>query len=388
MPVRASAECAARSRVVTMPCRAASVRQSALPRPVIAPKFVGMTPSPTPSSLPAQPLPASPLIDSFGRQIRYLRLSVTDRCDLRCVYCMKAQPEFLPKADLLTLEELEQVAGAFIDRGITKIRITGGEPLVRRDVVTLIERLGRRLGRDGGLDELTLTTNATQLPRFADRLAAAGLRRINVSLDTLDPDRFSRLTRGGKLTDTLAGIEAAAAAGLKVKINAVAMQGENEDELPDLIAWAHGQGHDITLIEVMPVGDVGADRADQFLPLSAVRDRLVQRWTLTPLAETTGGPARYHRIAETGGKLGLITPLTGNFCAGCNRVRLTCTGQLHACLGQDGAVDLRHALREGGLEGLNSAINQAVADKPEAHDFDVSPGAKPSVARHMAITGG
>ncbi|OLF81147.1 cyclic pyranopterin phosphate synthase MoaA [Maricaulis sp. W15] len=332
--------------------------------------------------------PYSPLIDSFGRQIRYLRLSVTDRCDLRCVYCMKAQPDFLPKSELLSLEELEQVAGAFIARGVRKIRITGGEPLVRRDVVSLIERLGARLGQEGGLEELTLTTNATQLPRFAERLAAAGMMRINVSLDTLDAGRFSRLTRGGRLADTLTGIAAAKAAGLKVKINAVAMKGENEDELPDLIAWAHGQGHDITLIEVMPIGDVGTDRSVQFLPLSAVRDRLDQRWTLTPLDETTGGPARYHHVAETGGKLGLITPLTGNFCAGCNRVRLTCTGQLHACLGQEGSVDLRGALREHGVAGLHSALEAAVAAKPEAHDFDVSPGAKPSVTRHMAITGG
>lgn len=329
-----------------------------------------------------------PLIDSFGRRIRYLRLSVTDRCDLRCVYCMKAQPDFLPKSELLSLEELEQVAGAFIDRGVTKIRITGGEPLVRRDVVTLIERLGSRIGVEGGLDELTLTTNATQLPRFSDRLYQAGMRRINVSLDTLDPERFRRLTRGGKLDDTLAGLKAASAAGLKVKLNAVAMKDENEDDLPDLIAWAHDQGHDVTLIEVMPIGDVGLDRAIQFLPLTAVRERLEQRWTLTPLAETTGGPARYHRIAETGGKLGLITPLTGNFCAGCNRVRLTCTGQLHACLGQEGSVDLRGALREHGMSGLQAALDQAVADKPEAHDFDVRPGAAPSVTRSMATTGG
>ncbi|WP_291841789.1 GTP 3',8-cyclase MoaA [Maricaulis sp.] len=338
------------------------------------------------------PHPTTPLIDSFGRQIRYLRLSVTDRCDLRCVYCMKAQPDFLPKSELLTLEELEQVASAFIARGVTKVRITGGEPLVRRDVVSLIERLGTRLGKagspKGALEELTLTTNATQLPRFAARLVAAGMRRINVSLDTLDPERFARLTRGGRLADTLTGIAAAKAAGLSVKINAVAMKGENEDELPDLIAWAHGQGHDITLIEVMPIGDVGTDRSIQFLPLTAVRERLEQRWTLTPLSDSTGGPARYHHVAETGGRLGLITPLTGNFCASCNRVRLTCTGQLHSCLGREGEVDLRGALREHGVDGLHAALEAAIANKPEAHDFDVSPGAKPSVKRHMAITGG
>lgn len=330
---------------------------------------------------------ATPLIDAFGRSITYLRLSVTDRCDLRCVYCMKARPEFLPKSELLTLEELTHVADAFIRRGVSKIRITGGEPLVRRDILTLIENLGARIGTTD-LSEVCLTTNATQLPRFATHIAAAGIKRINVSLDTLDPDRFDRLTRGGRLSDTLDGIEAAAAAGLKVKINTVALKSGNADELDHLVSWSHQHGHDITFIEVMPVGDVGFDRADQFLPLSAVRERFEQTWTLHDLPDRTGGPARYVQVEETGGRVGFITPLTENFCAGCNRVRLTCTGQLYMCLGQSGRVDLRTALREGGPEALDQALDEAMRAKPKAHDFDVSPGAAPSVPRTMAQTGG
>ncbi|WP_238934357.1 GTP 3',8-cyclase MoaA [Maricaulis parjimensis] len=327
-----------------------------------------------------------PLIDRFGREIRYLRLSVTDRCDLRCVYCMAERPDFLPKAQLLTLEELSAIAEHFVARGVRKIRITGGEPLVRRDVVQLIEHLGRHVGSD--LDELTLTTNATQLTGLAERIARAGVKRINVSLDTLDADRYARLTRGGRLQTCLDGIAAAKAAGLAVKINAVALKGENEDELADLIAWAHGEGFDATLIEVMPLGDVRTDRADQFLPLTAVRDKLSERWTLTDLPDRTGGPSRYVRIAETGGRLGFITPLTSNFCAGCNRVRLTCTGELYTCLGHEGAIDLKSAYRKDGLAGLESCLDQAMATKPERHEFDVRRGAAPAVSRNMARTGG
>ena len=331
-----------------------------------------------------------PLIDAFGRRIDYLRLSVTDRCDLRCVYCMKARPDFLPKAELLSFEELETVCAAFMARGVRKVRITGGEPLVRRDVVDLIDRLGSHVGRE--LDELCLTTNATQLDAYADRIAAAGVARINVSLDTLDPDRFRTLTRGGDISVTLAGIEAARAAGLKVKINTVALKNSNAGELPDMIAWAHEQGFDLTLIEVMPIGDVGFDRAEQFLPLDAVRADLEKRWTLTDLPDRTGGPSRYVRVEDTaggqGGRLGFITPLTSNFCAGCNRVRVTCTGQLFMCLGRGEAVDLRGALRDGGPEALDAALDEAMARKPEAHDFDVTRGAAPAVSRTMATTGG
>jgi GTP 3',8-cyclase len=328
-----------------------------------------------------------PLIDQFGRHITYLRLSVTDRCDLRCVYCMKARPDFLPKSELLTLEELTVLCDAFIARGVTKIRLTGGEPLVRKDVVTLIENLGARIGK-AGLRELCLTTNATQLPKYAERLAAAGIRRINVSLDSLEPDVFSRLTRGGKLDQTLAGIAAAKAAGLHIKINAVALKGANDVHLPDLIRWAHGEGHDVSLIEVMPMGDIGVDRSVQFVSLLDLRRDFETRWTLTDLPDNTGGPSAYVRVEETGGRLGFISPLTGNFCAGCNRVRLTCTGQLYMCLGQNGSVDLRGAIRDGGSEAVDRMLDEAMAHKPLQHDFDVSPGAKPSVARDMARTGG
>ena len=331
---------------------------------------------------------STPLLDSFGRRITYLRLSVTDRCDLRCRYCMAERVRFLPKDEVLSLEELEAVATAFIERGVTKLRITGGEPLVRREVPLLVERLGARIGR--GLDEITLTTNATQLASHAERLHAAGVRRINVSLDTLDPEIFTRLTRRAALPQVLDGIAAAQAAGLTVKLNTVALAGTNEHEIPDLIRWAHARGMDLTLIEVMPMGEVEDDRAGQFLPLSAVRDRLDREFTLTPSSHATGGPARYWNVAETGGRLGLITPLTNNFCTGCNRVRVTCTGQLYPCLGGGERIDLRAALRGSDPDrALAEAMNRAMRIKPERHDFEGAlAGGTAAVARTMAVTGG
>ncbi|MDX5392617.1 MAG: GTP 3',8-cyclase MoaA, partial [Caulobacteraceae bacterium] len=322
----------------------------------------------------AQP---APLIDGFGRAVTYLRVSVTDRCDLRCVYCMAEHMTFLPKKDLLTLEELDRVASAFIARGVRKLRLTGGEPLVRRGVMDLIGGLSRHL-KSGALDELTLTTNGTRLAAFAEPLAAAGVRRINVSMDTRDPDLFRRLTRGGDLKTVLNGIEAARAAGLAVKINAVALAADNAEELPDLIAWTHGQGMDITLIETMPMGEIEADRTDQYLSLAQVRRTLESFWTLEDLPLSTGGPARYVRVAETGGRLGLITPLSHNFCESCNRVRLTCTGVLHSCLGQEDASDLRAVLRAGGDDGaLDAAIAAAIGAKPKGHDFRIERAARP-----------
>jgi len=334
------------------------------------------------------PRGAKPLIDAFRRRITYLRLSVTDRCDLRCTYCMPERMTFLPKREVLTLEELYQLATGFIDRGVTKLRVTGGEPLVRRDIMDLFAALGRRLGH--GLEELTLTTNATQLAEHADGLARAGVRRVNVSLDTLDRTRFAELSRRDALPIVLDGIRAASEAGLKVKINAVALKGTNEDELPELIAWAHGQGHEVTLIEVMPLGDVDEERLDQFLPLDEVRERLGQRWTLSPSDHATGGPARYFHVAETGGRLGLITPHTGNFCDGCNRLRVTATGQLYPCLGGSERVDLRAALRsDSPEEELAAALERAMVIKPERHDFRMDErGAAPALARHMSMTGG
>ncbi|MBV7264658.1 GTP 3',8-cyclase MoaA [Erythrobacter ani] len=331
---------------------------------------------------------AAPLIDQFQRSISYMRLSVTDRCDLRCTYCMPEKMKFLPRREVLTLEELYELATGFIARGVSKIRITGGEPLVRRDIVDLFTALGRRIGH--GLEELTLTTNATQLAQHADALAKAGVRRVNVSLDTLDRDRFAVLTRRDALPQVLDGIAAARDAGLKVKLNAVALKGVNEEELPELIAWGHSQGHDVTLIEVMPLGDVDEERLDQFLPLSVVRDRLEQRWQLEDIDHSTGGPARYVRIAETGGRLGLITPLTGNFCAGCNRLRVTATGQLYPCLGGAERVDLRAALRSDNPErNLADALAQAMMIKPEKHHFRMDErGAEPAQPRHMSMTGG
>jgi GTP 3',8-cyclase len=328
------------------------------------------------------------MIDPFGRAITYLRVSVTDRCDLRCVYCMAEDMSFLPKSEVLSLEELERLCAAFIRLGTTKLRITGGEPLVRRDVMTLIRRLGDRLG--DGLRELTLTTNGTQLVKYADGLAAAGVRRINVSLDTLDPARFERITRWGKLGRVLDGIAAAKAAGLHVKINAVALRNENEDELAGMLAWCGAEGHDLCLIETMPMGDIGGDRTDQFLPLSVVRARLRQRFTLVPTEFSTGGPARYFDVAETGGRVGFITPLTHNFCEACNRVRLTCTGMLYMCLGQDDDADLRRVIRGGADDAaLDQAIRDAIARKPKGHDFVIDRRtAAPAVARHMSLTGG
>ena len=329
-----------------------------------------------------------PLIDQFKRRISYLRLSVTDRCDLRCAYCMPERQTFLPRSEVLSLEELHQLALGFIARGVTKIRLTGGEPLVRRDMIELVRALGRQVGE--GLEELTLTTNGTRLALFADDLAAAGVRRVNVSLDTLDRPRFAELARRDSLPQVLEGLAAAKAAGLKVKINTVALKGVNEAELPDLIAWAHGKGFDLTLIEVMPLGEVETDRFDHYLPLDAVRQQLEQRFTLAPSAHRSGGPARYFDVAETGGRLGLITPLTNNFCEGCNRVRVTATGQLYACLGGTEQVDLRAALRSDESDAqLSAALDRAMAIKPERHHFAIrAPGAAPALPRHMSLTGG
>ena len=328
------------------------------------------------------------LVDPFGRAISYLRVSVTDRCDLRCVYCMPERMRFLPRADLLSLEELERLAATFIRLGTRRIRITGGEPLVRRGVDTLIEQLGARLGR--GLDELTLTTNGSRLAEHAASLARAGVRRINVSLDTLDPAKFTAITRGGQLPATLDGIERARDAGISIKINMVALRDLNEDEFDRMLAWCGREGHDLCLIETMPMGAVEEDRTDRYLPLSLVRTRLASRWTLTESAHRTGGPARYVTVAETGGRLGFITPMTHNFCESCNRVRLSCTGTLFLCLGQQDAADLRGVLRaDAREETLEAAIREAVARKPKGHDFIIDRAAAgPSIARHMSVTGG
>lgn len=335
----------------------------------------------------------APLVDQFQRRITYLRLSVTDRCDLRCAYCMPERMTFLPKKDVLTLDEMHDLALGFIARGITKIRLTGGEPLVRRDMIELVQALGRRIGADDGrghLEELTLTTNGTRLAEFAEPLYAAGVRRINVSLDTLDREGFAKLTRRDSLPQVLEGLAAAKAAGLKVKLNTVALKGINELEIADLIAWAHGQGFEATLIEVMPLGEVEEDRIDHYLPLIAVQDDLARRWTLTPSGHRTGGPARYWDVVETGGRLGLITPLTNNFCEGCNRIRVTATGQLYACLGGNEQVDLRAALRSGDPEtALTEALDLAMRIKPARHNFAIDQrGAAPALPRHMSMTGG
>jgi cyclic pyranopterin phosphate synthase len=330
----------------------------------------------------------APLIDQFQRRITYLRMSVTDRCDLRCAYCMPERMTFLPRKDVLSLDELHDLAIGFIDRGISKIRLTGGEPLVRRDMMDLVRALGRRIGN--GLDELTLTTNGTQLSTFADELYAAGVRRINVSLDTLDRAKFQQLTRRDSFPQVMEGLAAAKAAGLKVKLNTVALTGINEDEIADLIAWAHGQGFEATLIEVMPLGEVEEDRFDHYLPLIAVQDQLASRWTLTPSSHRSGGPARYFDVAETGGRLGLITPLTNNFCDGCNRIRVTATGQLFACLGGNEQVDLRAALRSPDPQAaLAEGLNLAMRIKPARHNFAIDQaGQAPALARHMSMTGG
>lgn len=332
---------------------------------------------------------ARPLIDPFGRRIRYLRMSVTDRCDLRCRYCMAERMTFLPRTELLSFEELEAVADAFIRRGLKKLRLTGGEPLVRRDILHLVERLGARIG-ESGLEELTLTTNGTRLAEFAGSLARAGVRRVNVSLDSLDAERFRYITRRGELADVLAGIDTAAAAGLQIKINMVALKGLNDGEIVPMLRWAHERGHDLTLIETMPLGEVEEDRADRYLPLSQAKAEIDKIFTLEPLAMRSGGPARYWRVAETGGHLGLITPLTHNFCEDCNRVRLTATGTLFLCLGQEDAADLRSVLRTapGDAGALDAALDAAILRKPKGHDFVISRGAAPAVSRHMSMTGG
>ena len=326
------------------------------------------------------------MIDPFGRHITYLRLSVTDRCDLRCTYCMPERMTFLPRQELLSIDELVALCTAFIANGVRKLRLTGGEPLVRKGILDLVERLSPALA-DGRLDELTLTTNGSRLAHFADDLARLGVRRVNVSLDSLKPDRFEQITRGGRLADTLAGIAAAQAAGLQVKINTVALRNDNLDELADIVAWAHAHGMALTLIEVMPMGDVEARRIDQHVPLTEVRSHLEERWRLTDLAMTTGGPARYVRT-EAGGIIGFITPLSHNFCGSCNRVRVTCTGQLYLCLGNAAKADLRMAVRSGGKAALGEAIDQAILIKPKAHDFAIERAGVRGLARHMSVTGG
>ena len=334
-------------------------------------------------------LASRPMTDPFGRTISYLRVSVTDRCDLRCFYCMSEDMTFLPKADLLSLEELDRLCAAFIAKGVKKLRLTGGEPLVRRNVMSLVRSLSRHLD-SGALNELTLTTNGSQLARFASELHDCGVRRINVSLDTLDPAKFKAITRWGDLDKVLAGIEAARTAGLAVKINAVALKNLNEEEIPELMQWAHGKDMALTLIEVMPMGDIGEGRIDQYVPLSLLRARLTQQFTLTDLPDDTGGPARYVSVAETGGKLGFITPMTHNFCEACNRVRITCTGTLHTCLGHEDASDLRKPLRASADNDLlSAAIDRAIGLKPRGHDFIIDRRHnRPSVSRHMSVTGG
>lgn len=326
------------------------------------------------------------LVDNFGRRIDYVRLSVTDRCDLRCRYCMAERMEFLPRRELLDMAELAELADLLIARGVRRIRLTGGEPLVRRGIVWLVENIGRRLGH--GLDELTMTTNATRLAPVAQALRAAGVRRVNISLDSRDPERFRAITRRGDLAQVLGGIAAAKSAGLGVKINTVALRGVNEDEIGDMLAWCGAQGFDLTLIETMPLGEVGENRTDRYLPLDRVRERLGEHFTLTPSTHRTGGPARYFDVAETGGRLGLITPLTGNFCAGCNRIRVTATGTVFGCLGHDQKVELRDLLRAGGRAAVDGALDRLLAGKPRRHDFRMEAGERPSLERHMSVTGG
>lgn len=329
------------------------------------------------------------MIDPFGRHVSYLRVSVTDRCDFRCVYCMSEHMTFLPKRDLLSLEELDRLCSTFVAKGVRKLRITGGEPLVRRNILWLFRALSRHLD-SGALEELTLTTNGSQLTKYASELAACGVKRINVSLDTLRPDRFKAITRWGDFANVVSGIEAAEKAGLQIKINAVALKGVNEDEIEDLVRFAHGRGADLTLIETMPLGDIDGDRTDQYLPLSIVRARLMDRFTLRDIPYRTGGPARYVEVKETGGRLGFITPMTHNFCESCNRVRLTCTGTLYMCLGQEDAADLRGPLRASTDDALlNAAIDEAILRKPRGHDFVIDRRTKkPAVSRHMSVTGG
>ncbi len=330
---------------------------------------------------------AQPLVDRYGRQISYLRVSVTDRCDFRCVYCMSEHMEFLPKSEVLSFEEIDAIVSAFVARGTRKIRLTGGEPLVRRDIMQLVERLGSYVGQ--GLDELTLTTNGSQLRRYAEGLARAGVRRINVSLDTLDEARFRAITRRGRIAEVLDGIDAADEAGLKIKINMVAMRGVNDDEIEPMMAWAHGRGFGLTLIEGMPLGEVGIDRVDTYLPLKELRERLAVKFTLEPTDHRTGGPARYDWVKQTNGLLGFITPMSHNFCESCNRVRLTATGQLYMCLGQDDMVDLRATLRADGPAGLDAALERAMQLKPKGHDFVLDRDhSAPALSRHMSVTGG
>jgi GTP 3',8-cyclase len=333
--------------------------------------------------------PDQTMTDPFGRDITYLRVSVTDRCDFRCTYCMSEHMTFLPKKDLLTLEELDRMCTVFIEKGVKKLRLTGGEPLVRKNIMHLIAELGRHL-KSGALEELTLTTNGSQLTKYADELFGHGVRRINVSLDTLDPVKFREITRWGDLDRVLEGIRAAQDAGLKIKINAVALKGFNDVEIPEMIRWAHGQGMDMTVIETMPMGEIDEDRTDQYLPLSLLRANLAKEFTLEEIPYKTGGPARYVEIKETGGRLGFITPMTHNFCESCNRVRLTCTGTLYMCLGQDDAADLRAALRASeGNEIVSQAIDEAIGRKPKGHDFIIDRRTnRPSVSRHMSVTGG
>ncbi len=333
--------------------------------------------------------PAQPLIDPFGRSIEYLRVSVTDRCDFRCVYCMSEHMTFLPKKELLSLEELDRVCSAFVRHGVKKLRITGGEPLVRKNILWLFQQLGRHLAT-GALEELTLTTNGSQLEKYAKDLKSAGVKRINVSIDTLEPVKFKKITRWGDLGVVLRGLDAADSSGLKIKINTVALKGVNEHEIEDLLRFAHGRGADLTLIETMPLGEIEEDRTDQYLPLPVVRARLLDQFTLIDCAHRTGGPARYVTVKETGGRLGFITPLSHNFCESCNRVRLTCTGTLYMCLGQDDAADLRKPLRASPDDiALDRAIVEAISRKPKGHDFIIDRRSqKPAVARHMSVTGG
>jgi cyclic pyranopterin phosphate synthase len=334
------------------------------------------------SGLPADSSRA--FADSFGRRITYVRLSVTDRCDLRCRYCMAEHMQFLPKREILTLEEMAALADILIERGVSKIRLTGGEPLVRKGVMTLVHALGRRLG--SGLDELVLTTNGTRLEHFAEGLHDAGIRRINVSLDSRRPERFGHITRGGDLDQVLRGIDAALSAGLAVKINMVALAGINEDEIEDMLRWCSAMGIDLTLIETMPLGEVEEDRTSHYLPLDLVKRRLEERFTLVPSTKRTGGPARYFDVMELGSRLGLITPLTNNFCDGCNRIRIAATGTVYGCLGHDQKVELRDAVRSGGVDAVNALLDRLLAGKPRRHEFAI--GGAPAVARHMSVTGG
>ena len=331
----------------------------------------------------------APLIDGFGRRVDYVRVSVTDRCNLRCTYCMSEDMRFLPKAQLLSLEELDRLCAVFVSRGVRRLRLTGGEPLVRRGIMDLVRSLSRHL-QSGALQEVTMTTNGVRLREFAGPLKEAGMKRINVSLDSLDRATFARIARSDCLPQVLDGIAAAQEAGLKVKLNTVALKHDNQRDIPEIIRWAHERGMDVTLIETMPLGAVDEDRTDQFVSLTALRREMESYWTLTDLAERTGGPARYVRIAETGGKLGFITPLTHNFCDTCQRVRVTCTGTLFMCLGQDSSVDLREPLRASSENDLlNAAIDRGIALKPKAHDFLLPVrGAAPAVTRHMSVTGG